>query len=124
MKRLTLVACAVAAILALPIGAVAQPAHADSPRVTLALTQTIVVGTVVLQPGDYKFQCRTLGGKTFLIITSVENNKEIARVPCVRDMLDAQVTDSEFRSIAGPAGMRQMTSVRIKGEAVSHRIVD
>ena len=124
MKRLILVACAAAALLVVPIRAVAQPAHADSPRVTFAVTQTIVVGAVVLQPGDYKFQCRTIEGKTFLVITSVATNKEIARVPCVREMLDATVPDSEFRSIAGPNGMRQMTSVRIKGEAVSHRIVD
>jgi hypothetical protein len=124
MKRLTLVACAVAAILALPVRAVAQPAHADSPKVTLAVTQTMVAGTAVLQPGEYKFQCRTFDGKTFLVITAAETGKEIARVPCVQETLDAKVTDSDFRSTVRQDGKRQLISVRIKGEAVAHRIVD
>ena len=127
MKRLVLVACAALAVLILPFAAAAQPAHAthaDSPKATMSLTGDIVVGTTILQPGEYKFQCRTFEGKTFLVITAVDTGKEITRVPCVRDMLDAKIPDSELRTLLRPDGKRTLTSVRIKGEMVSHRLVD
>ena len=124
MKRLVLVACAFLAVLILPLAAAAQPAHADSPKATMTLTQNMIVGTAVLQPGEYRFQCRTFDGKTFLIVSSVETGKEITRVPCVREMLDAKIPDSELRSLIAPDGMRTLTGVRIKGEMVSHRIVN
>ena len=123
MKRLVLVACASLAVLLLPLAAAAQPAHADGPKATMTLTQNMIVGTTVLQPGEYRFQCRTFEGKTFLIVSSVETGKEITRVPCVREMLDAKVPDSELRSLVAD-GMRTLTGVRIKGEMVSHRIVN
>ena len=124
MKRLVLIACASLAVLLLPVAASAQPAHADSPKVTMTLTQDMVVGTTVLQPGEYRFQCRTFDGKTFLVVTSVQTGKEITRVPCVREMLDAKVTDSELHSLIRPDGQRALTTVRLKGEMVAHRIVD
>jgi hypothetical protein len=123
MKRLLLTACASLAVLLLPVAASAQPAHADSPKVTMTLAQDMVVGTTTLQPGVYKFQCRTFDGKTFLVVTS-DNGKEITRVACVREMLDAKVADSELRSLLRPDGKRALTAVRLKGELVSHRIVD
>ena len=124
MKRLVLVACASLAVLLLPLAAAAQPAHVDSPKATMTLTQNMIVGTTVLQPGEYRFQCRTFDGKTFLVVSSVETGREITRVPCVREMLDAKVTDSELRSLINSDGMRTLTGVRIKGEMVSHRIVN
>jgi hypothetical protein len=124
MKRLVLVACASLAVLLLPLAAAAQPAHADSPKATMTLTQNMTVGTTILQPGEYKFQCRTFEGKTFLVVSSADTGKEITRVPCVREMLDAKVPDSELRSLITPDGMRTLTGVRIKGEMVSHRIVN
>ena len=124
MKRLVLVACASLAVLLLPLAATAQPAHADSPKATMTLTQNMTVGTTILLPGEYKFQCRTFDGKTFLVVSSVETGKEITRVPCVRDMLDAKVPDSELRSLIARDGTRTLTGVRIKGEMVSHRIVN
>jgi hypothetical protein len=124
MKHVLFIACAAFAVCALPVRALAQPTHADSPKATIIVTQELVVGTTILQPGEYKFQCRTFDQKTFLVVTSTETGKEIVRVPCVREMLDAAVTDSDFRSIARQDGKKKLTSVRIKGEAVAHRVVD
>jgi hypothetical protein len=124
MKRLVLVACASLAVLILPFAAAAQPAHADSPKATMTLTQNMVVGTTILQPGEYRFQCRTFDGKTFLVVSSIDTGKEITRVPCVRETLDAKVPDSELQSLVRPDGKRTLTVVRIKGEMVSHRIVN
>jgi hypothetical protein len=124
MKRLMLALCAPIALIAFPVLAAAQPVHADSPKVTIVVAQELVVGTTILQPGDYKFQCRTFDGKTFLVVTSAADGREITRVPCVREMLDGKVTDSEYRTLLRPDGKRTLTLVRIKGEAVAHRIVD
>lgn len=44
--------------------------------------------------------------------------------PCVREMLDVPVTDSDYRSVVREDGKRTLTSVRIKGELVGHRLVD
>ena len=123
MKRLLLTACASLAVLLLPVVTSAQPVHADSPKVTMVLVQDVVVGTTTLKPGEYKFQCRTFDGKTFLVVTSL-SGQEITRVPCVREMLDAKVEDSELRTLLRPDGQHALTAVRLKGETVSHRIVD
>ena len=124
MKRLVFVACALAAVVALPVAAAAQPVHADSPKVTMTFTQDIAVGTTVLPPGAYKFQCRTFEGKTFLVVTAVDGGKEITRVECVREMLDKKVAESQIVSLLRPDGHRTLTGVRIRGEMVSHRVVD
>ena len=124
MKRFVFVACASLAVLVFPVRAFAQHAHADSPKTTLTVTTQLVVGTTILQPGQYRFQCRTFDGRTFLIVTSVGSGKEIARVPCVKEALAATVTDSDYRALVREDGKRMLTSVRIKGEAVAHRLVD
>src|SRR5688572_5298951 len=66
MKRFVFVACASLAVLVFPVRAFAQHAHADSPKTTLTVTTQLVVGTTILQPGQYRFQCRTFDGRTFL----------------------------------------------------------
>ena len=124
MKRLILVVCATLAVLIYPLSAIAQPAHADSPKTTLILSEGLAVGPTMLQPGEYRFQCRTFDGKTFLVVTSVQTGKEVTRVPCVREMLDAKVTASEFRSLLRADGTRALTVVRIKGEMVEHHVVN
>jgi hypothetical protein len=123
MKRLMFIACASLAVLVFPLRAAAQHVHADSPKTTLTVTSTLVVGTTILQPGQYRFQCRTFDGRTFLIVTAI-NGKEIARVPCVKETLDAMVIESDYRSALREDGKRTMTSVRIKGELVAHRLLD
>ena len=122
MKRLMFVACASLAVLVFPVRADAQHAHADSPRITLTVTKSLAVGPTILQPGAYKFQCRTFDGRTFLVVTSVETGKELARVRCVEETLGAKVTDSDYRSFLLENGTRTLMSVRIKGEAVAHRV--
>jgi hypothetical protein len=124
MKRLVFVACASLAVLVFPLRAGAQDAHADSPKTTLSVTKALAVGTTILQPGTYKFQCRRFDGRTFLVVTSVETGKELARVPCVEETLNATVTNSDYRSIVREDGTRTLTSVRIKAQAVAHRVVD
>lgn len=124
MKHFVFVACASLAVLVFPLRAVAQHAHADSPKTTLTVTTSLVVGTTILLPGQYRFQCRTVDGRTFLIVTSVSTGKEIARVPCVEEALDARVTDSDYRALVREDGKRTLTSVRIKGEAAAHRVVN
>ena len=123
MKRLLLAASVSLAVLILPVAASAQPAHAVSPKVTMTLAQDVVVGTTTLRPGVYKFQCRMFDGKTFLVVTG-ETGTEITRVECEQEILDAKVEESQLRSLLRADGTRKLTAVRLKGEKVSHRIVD
>jgi len=126
MKKL-IAAAALVAVFLLPARAFAQATphdHAvDSPKVLIVVTQPLVIGTSILKPGDYKFQCRNFGGKTFLVVSAAETGKEIVRVPCVREMLEGAVPETQFSSIAREDGKRELTSVRIKGESVAHRLV-
>jgi hypothetical protein len=125
MKKMIAAFALLAATLA-PVRAIAQTAHDhgyNSPKATISVEKELVVGTAVLKPGEYKFQCRTFEGKTFLVVTTAATGKEIVRVPCVEETLDAQVTDTEFRSIARPDGKRVLVSVSIKGEAFAHSVV-
>jgi hypothetical protein len=123
MKHVLLAACAAAVLFTMPVRALAQTEHADSPKATVTVTKPLVVGSATLTPGEYKVQCRLLAGKTFLVVTSVASGKEITRVPCVKDALDGKVRESELRSFTRPDGTNELTSVRIKGESVAHRLV-
>jgi hypothetical protein len=125
MKKMIAAFTLVAASL-LPVRAIAQTAHDhpyDSPKATISVEKDLVVGTTVLKTGEYKFQCRTFEGKTFLVVTDAQTGKELARVPCVREMLDAQVTDTQFRSVVRQDGTRVLISLRIRGEAFAHNLV-
>src|SRR5690242_17290455 len=96
MKRLILVASIALVALALPLWAVAQPAHhADSPKATLYVSEVLTVGTTVLPAGEYRIQCRTINGKTFLVIVLTETGKEAARVPCQPGAFDGKVLDTQ-----------------------------
>jgi hypothetical protein len=124
MKKMIPVFALVAALV-LPVRAIAQTHDHpyDSPKATITVEQELVVGTTILKPGEYKFQCRTFSDKTFLVVTNVETGKELARVPCVKEALDAPVTDTQFRSVARPDGKRVLVSVKIKGETLAHNLV-
>ena len=123
MKRLIFAACAAVAIL-LPMRAAAQTSvHADSPRTTIAVNNPTLVGATLLKPGEYRFQCRHLDGKTFLIVTVVQSGKEIARVPCQEETLSGKVEASELRATVGADGTRILQSIRIKGETIGHRLI-
>jgi hypothetical protein len=125
MKKMIAAFTLVAASM-LPVRAIAQTAHEhpyDSPKATISVEKDLVVGTTTLKTGEYRFQCRTFEGKTFLVVTDAQTGKELARVPCVRETLDAQVTDTQFRSVVRQDGTRVLVSLRIKGEAFAHNLV-
>ena len=125
MKKLIAAFALVAASL-LPARAIAQVTHDhpyNSPKAEITVNHKMVVGSVTLEPGDYKFQCRTFGDKTFLVVTSVETGKEVVRVPCVREVLTNAVTDSQTESLIRPDGQRVLVSVRIRGESFVHFLV-
>jgi len=124
MKSLMFVVCAAIAVL-LPARAVAQDRmHGDSPRVTITVESPTLAGTAVVTPGEYRFQCRHIDGKTFLVITRSDSSKEVARVPCTEAALGAKSEYSELRSVLRPDGTRALQSVRIKGETIEHRLAD
>jgi hypothetical protein len=108
-----------------PLRADAQTAlYADSPKVTITVGNPTLVGSTVLAPGQYRFQCRHFDGKTFLVISEVDSKKEILRVACEQESLDGKIVSSELRAIVKPNGTRVLQSVRIKGETTAHRIAE
>lgn len=125
MKKM-IAAFVLVAVSLLPVRAIAQAAHEhpyDSPKATIFVDEALVVGTTVLKAGEYKVQCRTFSGQTFLVVTDAQWGKELARVPCVKETLNAPVTDTQFRSVARPDGRRVLVSVKIKGETLAHNVV-
>jgi len=124
MKSLIFVVCAAVAVL-LPTRAAARDReHGDSPRVTITVESPTQVGTAVVKPGNYRFQCRHIDGRTFLVITVPDSTKEVARVPCTEGALSGKAEYSELRSVVRPDGTRVLQSVRIKGETIEHRLAD
>jgi hypothetical protein len=124
MTRLLLAVCAVVLVL-VPWRAAAQtPAHGNSPRVTITVNDPTLIGQTILKPGEYRFQCRHIDGKTFLVVTAAESGAEIVRVPCEEEALTGKVENSELRAIVGADGTRKLQSVRIKNETIAHRIVE
>jgi hypothetical protein len=124
MKRLILVASIALVALASPLWAVAQPAHhADSPKAALYVADDLAVGTVVLPAGQYRIQCRTINGKTFLVIIVPDTGKEAARVPCQPGAFDGKINDTQYGTQKDPAGKRTLSWVRIKGETSQHNVV-
>ena len=125
MKRLIVLLCAVTAVIVLPQRAVAQSHDHEgtSPKTEFQLSRSITVGAATVTPGTYEFQCLFLDGKHFLVVTSAEDGREVARVPCTPEQLDGKVTRSDFRSVRRPDGSEALTAVRIKGETIAHRLV-
>lgn len=124
MKRLILVASIALVALASPLWAVAQPAHhADSPKVTLYVGQELAVGAVTVAAGEYRIQCRTIDGKTFLVLVSTETGKEVARVPCQPGAFAGKVPETTYGTEKNAAGKRTLSWVRIKGETSQHNVV-
>src|SRR5262245_25079429 len=69
MRAMLYAVCAAAVVL-FPLRAAAQdPLHADSPRVTITVNSPTLVGDSMLEPGQYRFQCRYVDGRTFLVIS-------------------------------------------------------
>lgn len=124
MKRLILSVC-VTVFALIPLAAAAQgAAHENSPRATITVDNPTLVGTTTLKPGEYRFQCRHIDGKTYLVVSAVESGKEIVRVPCQEEALPVKVDASQLRVVVGADGTRTLQSVRIKNDTIAHRIVD
>ena len=123
MKHAVIALSALVMLVTLPARAFAQPQHTDSPKATVIVTQTLLVGPAILLPGEYKVQCRMFEGKTFLVITSADKGKEIVRVPCEREILSSKVTETQLRVTTIGDGSQTLQSVRIKGELVAHRVI-
>jgi hypothetical protein len=123
MKTLIL-AMSAAAVLLFPLRAAAQATGHDSPKVTISVTNPTLVGTTVLKEGDYRFQCKHIDGKTFLIVSVAGTGTELLRVPCEEQSLSSKTAASELHSVVRPDGTRVLQSVRIKGEMVAHRVAD
>jgi hypothetical protein len=122
MKRVITLALSVFAALAIPVIASAQGIHADmTKKADLRVLQPLLVGTQTLEPGQYRYQCITISGETFLVITTDEG-KEVARVPCTPEALAKKAELSEIRTITRN-GQQILTAVSIKGELVMHRLV-
>jgi hypothetical protein len=123
MIRSILISCAVLATIALPTRASAQPVHAGhSAKGEISLSQPLVVGTKTLKPGDYTIQCKTIDGQEYLVVTSVEDRAEVARVPCTPQTLQKKVNVSEFSTVERSDGSSVLTAVRIQGESIEHRV--
>ena len=122
MNRVITVALGLFAALAIPVLASAQPAHSEATKkADLHLTQPLVVGTTTLEPGEYRYQCITVDGETFLVITS-DNGKEAVRVPCTPEPLAKKAEASDIRTTTRDNKV-YLTAVRIKGEMMMHRLV-
>jgi hypothetical protein len=124
MKSIISVVCGVLATVAVPVLASAQPPHAvNSPKAEFQLSEPLVVGSVTLKPGAYTFQCKKIGEQEFLVVTSADDGREVARVPCRPEELQKKTEISEFRSVPRSDGIYALSSLRIKGETVAHRVV-
>lgn len=119
MTRILSIAFALAAFTAVPARAGDQPSHAISPEADFHLSHELLVGTTTLTPGEYKFQCVMFGNKEFLVVTNDEG-REVARVPCRPEELQAKVELSDFRYMRNQAGVATLTAVRIRGEKIAH----
>jgi hypothetical protein len=123
MRSLIFAVCAAVVVL-FPLRAAAQdPLHVDSPRVTIVVNDPTLVGDTMLKPGQYRFQCRHVDGKTFLVISQAESGKEIFRVPCAQESVNGKIVNTELRALVQPDGTRVLQSVRIKGETIAHRVI-
>jgi hypothetical protein len=120
-----IIVCAMLAAFAFPRFAAAQATHQEDSKVTeLHLSEAMVVGNTTLKPGDYRFQCKHVDGEQFLVVTSDVDRKEVARVPCTAENLPEKVKVSEFRSRSVADGSKVLSSVRIKGETIAHRVLN
>jgi len=124
MKGFLLVAIGALILVSTPGRASAQPAHPHRAKADLTISSPLFVGTTLVKPGDYKVQCVDVQGKDFLVVTSLDTGKEVARVPCKPEILSEKVTGSSFVSIARDDGTRELRSVRIKGETIAHAVAN
>jgi len=123
MKRLRIVLSCVAAALFLSAPSFAQSAHVHGGKARLQVSAPLQVGQVIVPPAEYKFECREIDGKDYLVLTRADG-KEVARVPCRPELLQKRVPESSFLVVATPVGSRKLVEVRIKGETIAHAVAE
>src|SRR6478672_5147067 len=123
MRSAVFAACIALTLLAFPRVAAAQANHhANSPKAEFHLSSPLTVGPTTLKIGDYKFQCVRIDGMDFLVVTSVDDGKEVARVPCKTEDLVEKTRTSEMRTVPDGRGGSTLAAVRIRGERIAHRV--
>jgi hypothetical protein len=123
MRHIALAAFVAVTIVAFPASAAAQADHhANSKKAEFHLSSPMLVGNIVLDVGDYQFQCVRIDGVDFLVVTAVEDGKAMARVPCTPEALSEAPKVNDMRTVPTADGGRVLTAVRIRGDKVAHRV--
>jgi hypothetical protein len=122
MVRVLIVVVAVLAAIALPTVASAQVAHPETGRkAEFRLSSAVLIGDKTVQPGDYRFECKNIDGQHMLVVTSVDGDQEVARVPCNAVELARKAALSQLLTTK-KNGIDVLTEVDIKGETIGHRL--
>ena len=123
MGRIVLALFGVLGVIASPTVGSAQAAHQERGKSTeFHLSSAIVIGDKTVKPGDYKFECKKINEVDTLVVTSLDDNDEVVRVPCIPVILPTKVQVSQYRTTK-LSGTNVLTEVQIKGETVAHLIV-
>ena len=124
MSHVALATFVALTMAAVPGTAAAQADHyANSRKTEFHLSSPLTVGTATLPVGDYTFQCLRIDGADVLVVTTVADGKEVARVPCTPEELMEKPKESEMRTVPIANGGRALTAVRIRGDVIAHRVV-
>jgi hypothetical protein len=123
MHRFFVVGFAAVVMLAVPALASAQGDHSEKGRKSqFHLSDQVYIGATLVEPGDYKFECKLIDGEHMIVVTPVDGKKDIARVPCKSVALANKVDLSQFRMVTRNDGTRVLADVRFKGEAIAHTV--
>jgi hypothetical protein len=123
MYRFLVVGFAAVALIALPGRASAQADHSEkSHKTQIHVSDPIYIGATLVEPGDYKVECKSIDGQHTIVVTPVDSKKEIVRVPCKTITLDEKIDMSQFRTVTRRDGTRALVDVRFKGETIAHTV--
>ena len=98
------------------------------------LTESATFGTIVLEPGHYRFKHARENGQDLLVVNRQQttimrsahyatgSGTEVARLPCQIVPLDGKVKNTELHTRTQPDGSRIITQIRIRREGASHLI--
>jgi hypothetical protein len=111
-----------AALTAAPAAAQAPQGHGGGKAAVTEVAKALLVGTVTVEPGTYRFECKHLDGRDYLVVSIVESKEEVAKVPCTPINLERKVQYTELRTMKRPDGALVLTQVRIAGETIAHGV--
>ena len=123
------------ALAALGAGASAQTQDSSlGKNADIELTQPAALGTIVLEPGHYRFTHVVQDGQHFVVAArqttagyrenhyGVGGGAEVARIPCDIVPLEARVKQTEIHFRERPGAPRAITQLRIRKEGSAHLI--